>query len=173
MEGPHSPLQPPTCGNLVTVLSIDGDICIATSAAPTYLPAHYFEIKDEKTGETREFNLIDGGVAANNPALVAIGEVTKEMIKGNPDFFPLKPLDYRRFLVISLATGSPKSEKKYNAIKAAKWGLLGWLTSNGSIPLVDVFTQASADMVDFHLSVVFQALHSEEHYLRIQVFIRF
>ena len=46
------------------------DICIATSAAPTYLPAHYFETKDEQTGEVREFNLIDGGVAANNPVCV-------------------------------------------------------------------------------------------------------
>ena len=42
------------------------DICIATSAAPTYLPAHYFETKDSD-GKVREFNLIDGGVAANNP----------------------------------------------------------------------------------------------------------
>jgi len=42
------------------------DICISTSAAPTYLPAHYFETKDTK-GTTRSFNLVDGGVAANNP----------------------------------------------------------------------------------------------------------
>ena len=42
------------------------DICIGTSAAPTYLPAHYFETKDH-TGKVKEFNLIDGGVAANNP----------------------------------------------------------------------------------------------------------
>lgn len=46
------------------------DICISTSAAPTYLPAHYFETKDEKSGEVRGiFNLIDGGVAANNPVI--------------------------------------------------------------------------------------------------------
>lgn len=42
------------------------DICISTSAAPTYLPSHYFETKYED-GETRTFDLIDGGVAANNP----------------------------------------------------------------------------------------------------------
>jgi patatin-like phospholipase/acyl hydrolase len=42
------------------------DICIGTSAAPSYLPAHYFETKDP-SGKVREFNLIDGGVAANNP----------------------------------------------------------------------------------------------------------
>ncbi|GFZ18739.1 acyl transferase/acyl hydrolase/lysophospholipase superfamily protein [Actinidia rufa] len=42
------------------------DICISTSAAPTYFPAHYFETKDED-GSVRSFDLIDGGVAANNP----------------------------------------------------------------------------------------------------------
>lgn len=42
------------------------DVCISTSAAPTYLPAHYFQTK-EANGKAREYNLIDGGVAANNP----------------------------------------------------------------------------------------------------------
>lgn len=42
------------------------DVCISTSAAPTFLPAHYFETKDSN-GSTRAFNLVDGGVAANNP----------------------------------------------------------------------------------------------------------
>lgn len=150
--------------NLDALLS---DICIATSAAPTYLPAHHFETKGP-TGIVKEFNLIDGGVAANNPSLVAIGEVTKQIFQGSPDFFPIKPMHYDKFLVISLGTGSSKGEHKYSAPEAAKWGVLGWLTSGGSTPLVDVFTQASADMVDLHLSVVFQALHSEKNYLRIQ-----
>ena len=80
-------------------------------------------------------------------------------------------MDYGRFLVISLGTGSSKAEKKYDAHEAAKWGILSWLTSGGSTPIVDVFPQASADMVDLHNSVVFQALHSEKSYLRIQVLI--
>lgn len=42
------------------------DICIGTSAAPTYLPAHYFENQDDQENN-EEFNLIDGGLAANNP----------------------------------------------------------------------------------------------------------
>ncbi|GKV51870.1 hypothetical protein SLEP1_g58493, partial [Rubroshorea leprosula] len=99
------------------------DICISTSASPTYLPAHHFETEDYINGKLREFNLVDGSVAANNP---------------------------------------------YSALNAAKWGLLGWLTSDHSSPLVDVFTQASSDMVDFHLATVFQALDSEGSYLRIQ-----
>lgn len=42
------------------------DICIGTSAAPTFLPAHYFETIDED-GNPTTYDLIDGGVAANNP----------------------------------------------------------------------------------------------------------
>ncbi|KAL3505169.1 hypothetical protein ACH5RR_035010 [Cinchona calisaya] len=143
------------------------DVCISTSAAPTYLPAYYFENYDE-LGNVREFHLIDGGVCANNPALVAMNQVTKQIFHGNSDFFPIKSTDYGRFLVISLGTGSAKVEQKYNSEKAAKWGVFGWLFSERSTPLVDVFTQASADMVDMHISEVFQALHSEDNYLRIQ-----
>ena len=39
------------------------DVCLSTSAAPTYLPCHEFE----SNGNSRKFNMIDGGVAANNP----------------------------------------------------------------------------------------------------------
>ncbi|XP_031403484.1 patatin-like protein 2 [Punica granatum] len=143
------------------------DICISTSAAPTYLPAHYFET-EEPSGQVREFNLIDGGVAANNPTLVAMGEVTKEIMGGSSDFFPIQPMDYTRFLVISLGTGAPKCQEKYSANDAARWGVLGWLAGGGGTPLVDVFMQSSSDMVDFHISAVFQALHLEGNYLRIQ-----
>lgn len=45
------------------------DVCISTSAAPTFLPAHYFETKDAN-GKTHKFDLIDGGVAANNPVRI-------------------------------------------------------------------------------------------------------
>ena len=105
--------------------------------------------------------------------LLAMGEVTKEALKGNPDFFAIKPTDYSRFVVISLGTGCPKDEMKYTAEKAAKWGLLQWLTASGSTPIIDVFSHASSDMVDFHLSVVFKALQCENNYLRIQVLFLF
>ncbi|XP_073103934.1 patatin-like protein 2 [Elaeis guineensis] len=143
------------------------DISISTSAAPTYLPAHYFQTK-YVDGKSRSFNLIDGGVAANNPTLLALNEVTKEIFLQNADFLPIKPVDYGKFLVLSLGTGSAKQEEKLNASKASKWGVLEWLYNNGTTPLIDSFSQASSDMVDIHASVVFQALHCEGNYLRIQ-----
>lgn len=51
------------------------DVCISTSAAPTYLPGHQFETK-KKDGKPRAFNLIDGGVAANNPVSGHVGVLT-------------------------------------------------------------------------------------------------
>ncbi|XP_056170098.1 patatin-like protein 3 [Syzygium oleosum] len=143
------------------------DICIGTSAAPTYFPAHYFKTED-KDGQAHEFNLIDGGMVANNPTLVAISEVTRQILNEDPHFSDIKsPVDYTRFLVISLGTGSDTSEIKFNAKKASKWGLFCWLYQDGTSPLIDVYSQGSSDIVDYHNSVVFKAYQSENNYLRI------
>uniref|UniRef100_A0A0D9X8X1 Patatin n=1 Tax=Leersia perrieri TaxID=77586 RepID=A0A0D9X8X1_9ORYZ len=144
------------------------DVCIGTSAAPTYLPGHRFMTTDNN-GNPREFNLIDGGVAANNPTLLAITHVSKQILLGKKDFFPIKPIDYGKFIVLSLGTGSAKIEQKFDAVESSKWGILGWLLNEGgSSPLIDSFSQASADIVDIHISVLFQALQCESSYLRIQ-----
>ncbi|KAA8531733.1 hypothetical protein F0562_006550 [Nyssa sinensis] len=143
------------------------DICISTSAAPTFLPAHYFETKDAD-GKTRSFDLIDGGVAANNPTLMAISHISKEILMGNFQFIDIEPMDSKRMLVLSLGTGVAKREEKYSAATAAKWGLLNWVYDNGATPLLDIHGDASSDMVDIHVSTLFQALHREKNYLRIQ-----
>lgn len=96
-----------------------------------------------------------------------MGEVTRQIAKGHPNFFQNPPL---RYLVISLGTGTQKQQPRYDAEMAAKWGVFGWLVNNGSAPLVEVFTQASSDLVSFHSNVVFEALNSIDNYHRIQVF---
>ncbi|KAI3437371.1 Patatin [Psidium guajava] len=145
------------------------DICIGTSAAPTYFPAHYFKTEDTD-GQAHEFNLIDGGIVANNPTLVAISEVTNQVLKEDPYFFNIKPpVDYTRLLVISLGTGSDTSEIKFDAKKASKWGLFCWLYEDGTSPLIDAYSQGSSDLVDYLNSVVFKASQSENNYLRINV----
>ncbi|KAJ3704975.1 hypothetical protein LUZ61_008680 [Rhynchospora tenuis] len=143
------------------------DIAIGTSAAPTFFPAYHF-VNNDYEGGRWDFNLVDGAVAANNPTLTAMSQVTREIVLGNDQFFPINPTDYNKFLVISLGTGSNKTEEKISAQEAAKWGIFGWLIHNGTSPIADIFNYASADMVDIHLAVLFQALRCEKNYLRIQ-----
>ncbi|RLM57741.1 patatin-like protein 1 [Panicum miliaceum] len=143
------------------------DICISTSAAPTYFPAHFFTTGDGE-GRSREYHLVDGGVAANNPTMVAMSMLTKEVLRRNPDFNPGKPTEYRNYLIISVGTGSAKLAEKYTAPQCAKWGLIQWLYKGGFTPIIDIFSHASADMVDIHAAVLFEALHCQKNYLRIQ-----
>ncbi|XP_019176819.1 PREDICTED: patatin-like protein 1 [Ipomoea nil] len=168
------------CPELAVKLS---DICIGSSAAPTYFPAHCFQNTDDK-GNMFEFNLVDGGVCANNPTLVAISTVTQKMVRKDPDFpiwqgthnpriqniiFPTNNYQpRRRFLILSLGTGSSKYSQKYTADMAAKWGIVGWLTHAGANPLIDLFSHASSDMVDYHIATSFQSLDFGDNYLRIQ-----
>ncbi|KAK9136040.1 hypothetical protein Syun_015370 [Stephania yunnanensis] len=63
--------------------------------------------------------------SADAMTLVAISEMTKQVFRADPDFDQIMPLDYARFLVVSLGTGTAKGEEKYNAQMAAKWGFLG------------------------------------------------
>ncbi|KAF8404256.1 hypothetical protein HHK36_009138 [Tetracentron sinense] len=130
------------------------DICISTSAAPKYLPAHYFETKDSE-GDTRSFNLVDGGVAANNLALMAIAQMSKQIMT-------------QELRVISLGTGAAMCNEKFSAAEASKWGVFEWLRNSGSLPLIDTLCQASMDMVEIHVSSLFKAYNCEWNYLRMQ-----
>lgn len=145
------------------------DVCISTSAAPTYLPPHNFEVQGQD-GVKKEYNTVDGAACANNPTMAAVGAVSKEITLRNKDFHPLNPVDYGRFLIISLGTGSDKADGKYNSRDAAGWGPLRWVVNpiSGATPIIEVFMQGSSDMVDFHASTVFQSIHCESNYLRIQ-----
>ncbi|XP_047073248.1 patatin-like protein 1 [Lolium rigidum] len=145
------------------------DICISTSAAPTFFPPHYFKTYNPwgKVRE-REYNLIDGGVAANNPTMAAVSMITKEVLCRNMDFNLGKPAEYSNYLILSVGTGSAKLAEMYTAPECARWGLLQWLHDRCFTPIIDMFCHASADMVDIHAAVLFKALGAEKNYLRIQ-----
>ncbi|KAK2992289.1 hypothetical protein RJ640_020282 [Escallonia rubra] len=136
------------------------DICIGTSAAPMYLPPYYFKANNY-SGLVRRFNIIDGGVAANNPTLIAICEMM------NDELSPRKATDCK-LLVLSLGTGTARRHKKYKACEAAKWGAVKWLASHGSSPLVNFFAQASSAMQDIYILTILRAFESEDYYYRIQ-----
>ncbi|KAJ1255693.1 hypothetical protein BS78_K170800 [Paspalum vaginatum] len=149
------------------------DVCIGTSAAPTYLPAHHFWTHDDANGAEREYNLIDGGVAANNPTMVAMMSITGEMMAKEKDapYLLKEPAedDCGRFLVLSIGTGSRCDEGHlYTAEISSRWGIIGWLRHRGMAPLLDIFMAASSDLVDIQAAVMFQMLRSDRNYLRIQ-----
>ncbi|HUR54552.1 MAG TPA: patatin-like phospholipase family protein [Gemmataceae bacterium] len=77
------------------------DVALATSAAPTYFPAH--RVNSEVLGRWRFW---DGGLVANNPAMVAVGEVTRVSGQQRPDV-----------RVLSLGTGYQDT-----LMRAADWG---------------------------------------------------
>lgn len=84
----------------------------------------------------------------------------------------MQPMDSSRMLVLSLGTSTPKHEEKYNAREATNWGLLSWLYYKGSTPLIDIYGDASSDIVDIHVSTFFQSFGNEKNYLRIEVYRR-
>uniref|UniRef100_A0A0D9VUU9 Patatin n=1 Tax=Leersia perrieri TaxID=77586 RepID=A0A0D9VUU9_9ORYZ len=128
-----------------------------------------FDTIDDATGKVREFNLIDGGVAANNPTMVAMTQITKKMmVKDKEELYPVKPSNCGKFLVLSIGTGSTSDQGMYTARQCSRWGIIRWLRNKGMAPIIDIFMAASSDLVDIHAAVMFQSLHSDGDYLRIQ-----
>lgn len=78
-------------------------------------------------------------------------------------------MDSNKMLVLSLGAGVAKLEEKYSVKEAATWGSLSWLYHNGNTPLIDIYGDAGADMVDIHVSTIFKSFSNEQNYLRIQV----
>jgi len=85
------------------------DAAMATSAAPTYFPAHLVFRGPGK----RSLSLVDGGVFANNPTDLAHA-------------FLRRDTSYEGDVVVSLGTGGMERSYPYHRIKswgAAQWGL--------------------------------------------------
>ncbi|KAF8673353.1 hypothetical protein HU200_048913 [Digitaria exilis] len=164
------------------------DVCIGSSAAPTYLPPHHFTTKGSD-GTLREFNLIDGGVAANNPTMIAMSMLTKEMLRvrqalaedgkhkhlngmnggaattSNPTIAAMAALTRHS------DESSTDYKNRVNQGVEGKWNLLAWIVNlkDGIVnPLIDIFSQASTDLVDIHAAVLFEDLGCKNNYLRIQ-----
>jgi uncharacterized protein len=107
------------------------DAGLATSAAPTYFPSH------ELDGRA----LIDGGVFAANPVIVAIVEALK--------LFGDEPhsVDQDDLLVVSIGTGL--HESGYRQEQVRRWGRLGWvLPQGGEPPIIGATLDGASDGAD-------------------------
>ncbi|KAL5770578.1 hypothetical protein ACOSP7_014732 [Xanthoceras sorbifolium] len=142
------------------------EVCIGTTAAPYYLPPYYFEMNSSEG--TKQFNLVDGGIAANNPTRLAISEVTKEKCQGKNSSH-WSTMDYSKLLVLSLGTGSSKKDEQFVVGDGQQWGFVSWLfDSGGRMPFIDVLFNAMDDMVDIYMSIFFKGSALKDNYLRIQ-----
>ncbi|KAJ9696721.1 hypothetical protein PVL29_008772 [Vitis rotundifolia] len=128
------------------------DVVMSSAAAPVYFPSHKFE------ADGRMYNFVDGGVAANNPTLLAIEEA--DHIFGNRDY---------NYLILSLGTCSEEEEHQ-NFIDLK--GPLPWMIDlkRGTPPLANVLFKTSADMVDAYTLFVLGVggRISSQNFLRIQ-----
>lgn len=103
------------------------DICRATSAAPTYFPAHPLRV------EGRDCALIDGGIVANNPTACAIAEALRK------DDRVHCPQD-----LLVLSVGSGERLRPIDLRSAREWGALEW-----AVPIIDVLFDGNAESVDY------------------------
>ncbi len=91
--------------------------------------------------------------------------INLNFLKNN--FFLIFIQGYDDLLVLSLGTG--QQIQSYDTNEVAKWGVFKWMAYKGDAPLVDMVFNASADMVDYNLSIIFASEKSSRNYLRIQV----
>ncbi|XP_020595772.1 patatin-like protein 3 [Phalaenopsis equestris] len=149
----ENPMQLPKCRE---VSGFDG--CLEKARLETQLPLMFGQgkkILQEKWWRHRW-------------CLLTINLVSKNIFKQLQEESPVKPVEYNKFLVLSLGTGAAKFEVKYDAKNAAKWGILPWLFYNGHAPIIDIYSRGSADMTDILTSILFQTQHSEKNYVRLK-----
>lgn len=121
------------------------DVCRASSAAPTFFPAHELDI-----GHAR-LPLIDGGVVAGSPSSVGLTEA----VRLNRMHDRHQSLD--QYLVVSLGTGV--TNNPITAEQGKTWGLRHW-----AAPLFDIVFDGSRQVADYHC----RHLLGPERYFRLQ-----
>ncbi len=102
------------------------DVGIATAAAPIYFPSH----------SVQDLNLVDGGLSANNPSLLAYIKAAGH-IDPNRDIF-----------ILSIGTGEMKI-KAINAAESEHYGMIQWL------PMIfDVIFKTTQEMLTLQFKLL-------------------
>ena len=139
------------------------DIARSTSAAPTY-----FEPELVKLDQVKRLALIDGGVFANNPAMLAYTEALELMQqskRGGKSVQKSKTLETltakrtwtahtmparnqpSEMFMLSIGTGLVRLPYKYEEAKS--WGFAQWLR-----PCLDILSQGVSETVDYQMQYV-------------------
>ncbi|MEO1448417.1 MAG: patatin-like phospholipase family protein [Bacteroidota bacterium] len=141
----------------------------STSAAPTYFPPNKVPYRgmismlsrDNKVvnKQLQHLSLIDGGVFANNPSMLAYIEARTRwrddawreqqgltrLVKSRGMQAEVQATDWEvPLLMLSIGTGDPKTP--YNYEKVNGWGMVSWV-----LPLLDILMQGVSETVDYQL----------------------
>ena len=120
----------------------------ATSAAPTYFSP--VKLAADASDPRSSYALIDGGVFANNPSMVAYAEA-RAVAPAEQDL-----------TIVSLGTGELTEPIRY--ADARSWGLARWAR-----PILDVVFDAVSDTVDYELQrLTDDAVRGTRRYWRLQ-----
>ncbi|MBE8712224.1 patatin-like phospholipase family protein [Sphingobacterium hungaricum] len=122
------------------------DVCRATAAAPTYFSvAEIFSISNTR------YTLLDGGMFAHNPSIVALLEVLKTF----------KTFKIDDIHILSLGTGATKKSYEYEDFKKMRSISIG-------PALVDIVTSSVSESNDYFLKQLFSSVKRSGNYKRIE-----
>lgn len=123
----------------------------STSIPSVFQPAYFRDGVDINT-------IVDGGVFANNPSMVAYVEVSKEHYSS---IFEKTNVDPANILMLSFGTGISKL-KKYKYDKVKKWGMLKWF-----FPIINILLQGVGEVTEYEMEKLYSAYNAKENFIRI------
>lgn len=122
----------------------------STSIPSIFKPAYFRDGVDINT-------IVDGGVFANNPSMVAYVEVTKteELLSAH------KVINPTNMMFLSFGTGQGTlTDYPYKKVK--KWGMLKWF-----FPILNILLQGVGDVTTYEMAKLFEAYDSSDNFIRI------
>lgn len=146
------------------------DIALATSAAPTFFPAHSM---------SQSTNLIDGGICANNPAMVALVESMQFEITSNRGVKPPAKGTKRlleNIMMLSLGTGEqcamPYAQENLKSAGVMNWSFCldrsyKMLEFKPVIPIVELMMQSQSTLA--HFQTMFMVGNNRYHRINPQL----
>jgi patatin-like phospholipase/acyl hydrolase len=114
---------------------------LSSASAPIYFPPHSFNFANQ-LGEGSNLNMIDGGIFANNPALIGVFEATEKL-----------KLGFGNIKILSIGTGQGKH------ILKRRWkppSFRFWLLPNPR--LFDIILDSQSQITEQYISFLNRAL---------------
>lgn len=130
------------------------EVALSSSSAPVYFPPHTFHYNNEH-GSGSCINMIDGGIFANNPTLIALLEATEKM-----------GIEFKDIEIISIGTGRGKHIIGRNWMPKNFWY---WFLPKPR--LLDITLDSQAQITEQYILFINRLLNKQNngfHYERVQ-----